>query len=326
MKRCEKFLTTQHLLIGTSLLRITMGLGMLYFFFYHFSERHLLWGASGLWPTTPFIEGAKTRGLVTLFQLTDSSWFLDMVYFSGIIVTILFIIGYRTRLFSILAFIIIWSIYFRNPYVTNGGENILRLEMFYLLFANAGAYFSIDSWLKKRRGTPSAPKFASLLPYQSVLHNFAVAAIIVQLLYMYFTAGIYKVMGPMWQNGTAVYYAMRVQDYVWPGVSEKVWSSEEFILLLTYSSVLFQIAFPFLLLNRYTKYIALLGAMLFHLGVGLLMNLMLFSWYMISCEMILLTDRDYRFIGNKLRKLRRKKEEKRPPNGHHEQVLLLSDK
>ncbi|SFS30625.1 HTTM domain-containing protein [Marininema halotolerans] len=310
MKRVEEFLTTPHLLIGTSLLRVGFGLGLLYLYLYHMSERHLLWGSFGLWPTGPFLEGANVRGVYTLFQWFDSPWFLEGVYFGGILATLLFTIGYRTRLFSIITFVIFWSFYFRNPFITNGGENILRLEMFYLLFANAGAYFSVDHSRKKQRRRLA--KAHRLFPYQAALHNFAVAAIALQLLFMYFTAGMYKVMGSMWQNGTAVYYAMRVQDYVWPGISEIVWSSEGLILFLTYSSVLFQIAFPFLLLNRYTKYFAVFGAMFFHLGVGLLMNLMLFSWYMISCEFILLTDRDYRRIREWLRRITHKKKKTAP--------------
>src|SRR5690606_202147 len=91
--------------------------------------------------------------------------------------------------------------------------------------------------------------------YLSILHNAAVCAIAIQLIIVYFTSGIYKVMGSMWQEGTAVYYAMRVQDYIWPGVSEWIWQSETLVVFLTYSSVLFQVAFPFFLLNRYTKYL-----------------------------------------------------------------------
>ncbi|MFC4077621.1 DCC1-like thiol-disulfide oxidoreductase family protein [Salinithrix halophila] len=303
MNRVERFLTREHMLFGTSLLRISMGLGILYFFFYHYSERHLLWGAGGLWPTDAFLAGAEERHILTLFHLSESPWFFEGVYHIGILAALLFTLGYRTRWTTFLTFLVLWSFYYRNPFVTNGGENILRLQLFYLLFANAGAYLSLDARRQARRRTAKEP---GLRPFSSALHNFAVAAIILQLLIMYFTSGIYKVMGSMWQNGTAVYYAMRVQDYVWPGLSEKVWSSEPLVIFLTYSSVLFQIAFPFLLLNRYTKYAAIGGAFLFHIGVGLMMNLALFSWYMISCEWILLSDRDYRFLGDWFRKIRAK--------------------
>ncbi|PTX60798.1 putative DCC family thiol-disulfide oxidoreductase YuxK [Melghirimyces profundicolus] len=299
-ERLERFLTTKHLLIGTALTRIGLGAGVLFHLLYHYSERHLLWGGEGLWPTAKFLEGSEERGIWTLFHISESPWFFEGVYHLGILATLMFILGFKTRLATILTFLTVWSLYYRNPFVTNGGDNILRIQLFYLMFAQAGARFSLDRVFRKNKKPGRAE------PCLSILHNAAVVAVILQLLFMYFTSGIYKVMGSMWQEGTAVYYAMRVQDYVWPGVSEWIWSSEARIVFLTYSSVLFQVAFPFLLLNRYTKYLAVAGAFAFHTGVGLMMNLALFSWYMISCEWILLTDRDYRRLARRWQRLRSK--------------------
>lgn len=291
VKRLERFLTTKHFLIGTSLMRLSMGLGILFYLLAHYPERHLLWGADGLWPTEKFMEAAEERGIITLFHLSDAPWFFDLIYHGGIVTTVMFILGFRTRLATILTFLLFWSLYYRNSFVTNGGDNIIRLQLFYLIFAQAGTYFSLDRrWIEKRGKR-------RLDVYLSILHNAAVCAIAIQLIIVYFTSGIYKVMGSMWQEGTAVYYAMRVQDYIWPGVSEWIWQSETLVVFLTYSSVLFQVAFPFLLLNRYTKYLAVAGALAFHTSVGLMMNLALFSWYMICCEWILLTDRDYRRLA-----------------------------
>lgn len=287
--RLNHFLSTKRVLIGTSLMRFSLGTGILFYLLYHYQERHLLWGSEGLWPTEKFMESSGERGIITLFHLSDAPWFLDGIYHIGILAVVMFTIGFRTRLATIFTFLIFWSLYYRNPFITNGGDNIVRIQLFFLLFAQAGTHFSLDRMLSQRRTSSKS----RLEPYSSILHNFAVLAMILQLVCLYTTSGIYKIMGSMWQGGTAVYYAMRVQDYVWPGVSEWIWQSEGLIVLLTYSSVLFQVSFPFLLLNRYTKYLALLGAFCFHTGVGLVMNLALFSWYMISFEWLLLTDSEY---------------------------------
>ena len=61
--------------------------------------------------------------------------------------------------------------------------------------------------------------------------------------------------------------------------------------------MIFQVSFPFLLLNRITKLIAVGSAVLFHGGIALFMGLIGFSWIMIGSELILLTDKDYRLIG-----------------------------
>ncbi|MDR6225780.1 DCC1-like thiol-disulfide oxidoreductase family protein [Desmospora profundinema] len=298
--RIERWLSRPHTLVGVALFRIFTGLGIVFFLLYHWQDRHLLWGDAGLWPREAYLAESADRGIWTLFHLAQSPWLLEIVYVGGLMATLLFTVGLWTRWMSLFVFLVFWSLYYRNPNVTNGGDNLIRIQLLFFIFTQAGARLSVDAWLRRRRKDVIPRFLRSLRPYSALFHNLAVASMVVQLLLLYFTSGMYKVMGTMWQEGTAVYYAMRVQDFVWPGVSERVWTSEAGIVFLTYSSVLFQIAFPFLLLHRWTKYAAVAGAVLFHTGVGLMMNLMLFSWYMIGCEWLLLRDREYRWLKNGL--------------------------
>lgn len=294
--RLETWLSRPHTLVGVAFFRIFTGLGICFFLLYHWPERHLLWGDDGLWPREVYLSESADRGIWTLFHLAEDPWLLELIYGGGIAVALLFTIGLWTRWMSVLLFLIFFSLYYRNPNLPNGGDNLIRIQLFFFIFTQAGARLSVDAWMDRRRQQPRTQRFPSLRPYSALIHNLAIAAMVLQLILLYFTAGIYKVMGSMWQEGTAVYYAMRVQDFVWPGISERVWASDTVIVFLTYSSVLFQIAFPFLLLHRYTKYAAIAGAILFHTGVGWMMNLMLFSWYMIGCEWLLLRDREYRWL------------------------------
>lgn len=66
------------------------------------------------------------------------------------------------------------------------------------------------------------------------------------------------------------------------------------VVLMTWGSLLFQIAFPFLLFNRYTKIVALLGILSFHIAIGLLMGLPWFSLTMIAVDAIFIKDHTYR--------------------------------
>lgn len=295
IRKLHRLLTTEHLLTGVSLARIAYGLFLLFYFISHYAERHLLWGPGGLLPHDAFLEMAEARGILTLFHLSGEPWFFELVYHAGIVVAFLYLIGYRTRLIGVLTFILFWSFYFRNPHLTNGGDNILRIQLFYLLFAQTGARFSLDAL--RRRKTSSPGKKSVAREMSAVLHNAAVLAAVLQLALLYFTAGMYKVMGAYWQEGTALYYATRVQEFHWPGISEWLWESEFLLVLLSYATVIFQVSFPFLLLNRITKLIAVGCAVLFHGGIALFMGLIGFSWIMIGSELILLTDKDYRLIG-----------------------------
>lgn len=300
MERLEQWLSHPHRLIGIALFRICTGLGISFYLLYHWPERHLIWGDGGLLPREVYLAEAADRGIWTLFHLSQSPWLLDVVYGGGLVAALLFTVGLWTRWMSVAIFLVFWSLYYRNSHVPNGGDNLIRIQLFFLMFTQAGARLSVDAWLRRRKPKPSSSLRRIARPYCALFHNLAIIAMVGQLLLLYFTSGIYKVMGSMWQEGTAVYYAMRVQDYVWPGISELIWASEGGIVFLTYSSVLFQIAFPFLLLNRWSKYVAILGAFFFHTGVGLMMNLVLFSWYMIGCEWLLLNDREYRRLKSAL--------------------------
>lgn len=52
------------------------------------------------------------------------------------------------------------------------------------------------------------------------LHNIGIAAIAAQIVLLYFTTGLYKISGGMWQHGVAMYYIAQVQAFSRPGASE----------------------------------------------------------------------------------------------------------
>ncbi len=56
----------------------------------------------------------------------------------------------------------------------------------------------------------------------SLFHHAGLAAIILQLCILYGASALYKVQGEMWQNGTAIYYITRTQEFAWPGVSSSL--------------------------------------------------------------------------------------------------------
>src|SRR6516164_2508385 len=51
-----------------------------------------------------------------------------------------------------LVFLCLTSIQQRNLYITHGGDTFLRLAGFFLIFAPAGADFSVDRLIRIRRG------------------------------------------------------------------------------------------------------------------------------------------------------------------------------
>lgn len=118
-----------------------------------------------------------------------------------------------------------------------------------------------------------------------------------QIFVVYLTSAMYKIQGELWQDGTAMYYILRVPEFSWPIVTEQYTRYSWLIVTSTYFAVLFQLLFPVLVAVRETRVLAIAVAVIFHLGIALLMGLTSFSIYMIATEAIFLSDRHYRRLG-----------------------------
>lgn len=123
----------------------------------------------------------------------------------------------------------------------------------------------------------------------NLVHNGAVLVIIVQVCLLYATAGWFKVQGSRWQDGTAAYYPLQVDVFTpWPALSDAVSSYGLPILLMTYGTVIVQVAFPFTLFNRPIKNVVLACLIAEHIGIAILLGLPFFSLAIISADLIFL--------------------------------------
>ncbi|MER7044999.1 HTTM domain-containing protein [Streptomyces jumonjinensis] len=137
----------------------------------------------------------------------------------------------------------------------------------------------------------------------SAFHNCAVVAVVIQLCLLYVVAGLFKVRGMRWQEGTALYYVLRVAEYsIFPELARLLYEHALIVYAVTYLTVFLQAFFPLLLLRPSTRHLAFVLVTLMHLGIGVLMGIPFFSLFMISTDLILFTDREYTAIGAWLRR------------------------
>lgn len=123
----------------------------------------------------------------------------------------------------------------------------------------------------------------------NLVHNGAVLVIIVQVCLLYATAGWFKVQGTRWQDGTAAYYPLQVDVFTpWPALSDAVSAYGLPILLMTYGTVIVQVAFPFTLFNRRIKNVVLACLIAEHIGIAILLGLPFFSLAIIAADLIFL--------------------------------------
>ncbi|WP_326595753.1 HTTM domain-containing protein [Streptomyces sp. NBC_01803] len=143
-------------------------------------------------------------------------------------------------------------------------------------------------WALNRRGGVSEPRAIADM-VANLLHNAALLILMAEVCLIYATAGWYKIQGSLWQEGTAVYYSMRL-DYFspWPEISERLASNSLMVLLMTYGTVMVQVAFPFSLLNRRLKNVLLVALIGEHIAIGILLALPFFSMAMIAADIVFL--------------------------------------
>ncbi|WP_128377557.1 HTTM domain-containing protein [Streptomyces cavernae] len=143
-------------------------------------------------------------------------------------------------------------------------------------------------WALGRRAPYGQPRIM-LDVIANVVHNAALLVIMAEACLIYATAGWYKIQGTRWQDGTAVYYPLHLDSFSpWPALSDLLSSSGVLVLLVTYGTVLVQVAFPFTLFNRRVKNVLLAVMMTEHAAIAVVLGLPFFSLAMIAADAVFL--------------------------------------
>lgn len=165
--------------------------------------------------------------------------------------------------------------------------------LLWTVWAAAGVRGAID-----RRARSLQPRvLADVVAH--VVHNGALLVIMAEACLIYATAGWYKVQGSRWQDGTAVHYPLHL-DYFspWPALADALAGNGVLVMLITYGTVIAQVAFPFTLLNRRAKNVLLAGMMLEHAVIAVVLGLPFFSLAMIAADAVFLPTSFLRRLGN----------------------------
>ncbi|MFJ5729124.1 HTTM domain-containing protein [Streptomyces paradoxus] len=159
-------------------------------------------------------------------------------------------------------------------------------------------------WLVGRRARTGEPRIM-LDVIANVVHNGALLVIMAEACLIYATAGWYKVQGSRWQDGTAVYYPLHLEYFSpWPALADLLSASGTMVMLVTYGTVLVQVAFPFTLFNRRVKNVLLAVMMTEHAVIAVVLGLPFFSLAMIAADAVFLPTGFLRRLGGRAARAR----------------------
>lgn len=191
------------------------------------------------------------------------------------------LVGYRTRLAGILSWALLISMQTRAPVVLDGGDLYFRCLLFWLMFSRWGVCWSADNGWRTVRGEAWG------------MAEFAYTA---QLAMIYVFAFLYKT-APEWHaQGTAVEYALQIEQLTRPSAAWLL-SHPEWLRPLTWSVIYFEGVVPLLLWHRRTRWLAVVGLTALHAGFGLFMHLGCFGWIALTSSWGLLPGGFWNLLG-----------------------------
>jgi hypothetical protein len=212
------------------------------------------YGPDGVVPAVPGLgSGAwSLLSVSTSAPVVIGLWAVTLVGAVGVM------IGFRTRLATVLLFVGVMSFERRDPHILNAGDQLLRMMAFYLIFSPAGDALSLDRW---RRAPDAFWEFPLRAPWVLRLMQ-------IQLSVIYFATVWAKVGGERWRDGTAVSYVLRIEDYLRFPTPRFLADSVVLVELLTYGTLLLELALAVLVWNRTLRpWVLALGVSL-HLSIA----------------------------------------------------------
>ncbi len=243
-----------------------------------------------------FFWNSEPRFDLLLAFPTDGS--MQMYFYSVIVAAICMTFGFCTRVSCIYVALALVSMHHHNPFNINGGDAFVRLMSFYLCFSNCGDYFSIDRWLAEKRTKGPLPVVAK--------PAWALRMMQVQLAIVYLHTFACKVNGIQWWDGTAVYFATRLEDLM--RMRMPLFDSMLFCQFLSWYTLVVEFAMFTLVWIKEVRYYVLVSAVILHLGIDLAINLPVFEWAFIFALITFVEPEDLRKvldrIDEKLRSLR----------------------
>ncbi|GAB3236447.1 HTTM domain-containing protein [Hymenobacter seoulensis] len=203
------------------------------------------------------------------FSLHNSSglWQVQAVLFLvQAVVAVALLLGYHARLATFLSWLMLISVQNRNQMILQGGDDLLRMLLFWGFFLPWGRVYSLDA---RSRPAPSSYSYFSA----------ATVAYMVQLALVYWCAAMLK-SGPEWRiDGTALYYALSLDQILMPG-GRLIYPYPELLRFLTFASFYTELLIPFALFIPFRvpwwRWVFIGVIIGFHIGISLTLFVGLF--------------------------------------------------
>ncbi len=264
----------------------------------HWSEARWFYSNEGVLTNHYHLWRPSSGYNFSVFHAFSSLGEVHVIFAFFVLCHFFFMIGWHTKLFSILSFVAVTSVDNRLVMVENGGYVVVNLVVAYAMFLPTGKRFSVDAWLRSWRERKEGnvaelndryrPDWA-YKPYTSL----AVLLVVLNLAVVYFFNVVNK-SGNLWRTGQTVHYVLHLNRMV-TGLAVFLrdllpyWTTRPmtWAVLCTEALLVGWILSPYA--KRITRAAAMIGILLLHTSFGVMMRLGPFAWFMIGWSMCLIS-------------------------------------
>lgn len=189
----------------------------------------------------------------------------------SLLICLMFTLGLWTRATSILTCLVTLSYAHRTPHALYGLDQVNGFLALYLAVGPCGAAYSLDRWLASRKSASPLPPARP-----SIAANISTRLIQWQVCVLYLFAGLSKLQGPVWWDGTAFWGAVANLEYQ---SVEMLWLVHYpwLVNFLTHITIAWEIAYIALIWGRLSRPLMLAVAVPIHLGIGICLGMMTFG-------------------------------------------------
>jgi hypothetical protein len=215
---------------------------------------------------------------LTTLKTQTPKWFSFLFKFFGVAPAFLYammtvygislftsLIGYRTKCSLIIVLVCMTTLHQRHIWFLSSAELLMRVTTFLMIFTPCGHSLSIDSLRSGRK--EMAPVWGQRL-------------LQIQLSVVYLWTVWHKLKGETWYDGTAVYYATRIdslKNFTLPFIMDSI----VFLKFSTWATLIIEGALGSLIWFRECRKWLIGMGIFFHLGIEYLMSIPFFEWLMI---------------------------------------------
>ncbi|MDZ4658855.1 MAG: HTTM domain-containing protein [Bythopirellula sp.] len=221
-------------------------------------------------------QGLLARHVVTTGFNQPAQWSLHFMngtpLFQGLlflvagIAAVMMLVGYQTRLATLVSWLLLVSLHTRNPLILNAGDKYLALLTFWGIFLPLGEIWSLDA---KRRDKARGMTVISLATF----------ALYLQIALLYVSTALLKHGQEAWQTGEAIRLALS-KDFIVTQWGQRFLAYPELLQELTRATLYLELLAPLaILLSRgWLRVVVLAALILFHLLLAACFTIGLFPY------------------------------------------------